>query len=347
MRNSRFLPGVALALALSGAGSMLGPPVFGTSEMSHGFKTREARPLTLALLPPHSSCFKSKAVMSEQMVAECQALEQAGAAEIVRLLERQGYTVRAVTVEEAQADPALGELIVRVNERYNEARGRLGGYSKKIRRGEALVSQEVRELCARLDVEGLIISRIQAAAATKGKSWLMGVLSLGRYIPRGYAGHDIGVLHGRTTAIEAVFFGYVGAGLKALTTKPDRVMAEATRASLLDFPDPDQELKVRKKKRKSRKKRKKKKGQEVAEAPPPAPEPAAAKTEEEIVSELEALVERPAEEETAEEAPLPESEEPAAEPEGAEAADGEEQTSGPPAPTENDDEETEDQEAEP
>jgi len=262
--------------------------------MTPGFRTNETRPVQLAVLPPHAEFIKQKVVMTEQMIKECEALEAAAAAWIPQLLEAKGYTVKVVTQQEANENPELGEMVRRANERYDEEWGRLIRKPKKVHVGRYNAGEESQQLAARLDVDGLVLPRIQAVGVSGGKKALGMLLSLGQYMPQGYARLDLSIVDRTTGDIEAYFFFAQLAGMKKLTKKPDKLMATVAQHTLKKYPEHGEVLKP--------------KG-EVGEVE----EDYSDEDESQLLGELEALL-GPTEEEEAEPEPV---EEVVAEPEAA------------------------------
>lgn len=204
--------------------------------MTPGFRTTDSRPTTLVVLPPHAEFIKSKTVMTEEMVEECKRLELAAADQIRSLLSGKGYVVRVLTRQEIDADPDLRELLLRVNGRYDEEWAKIIRKPRKVHSGRYQAGEEAQQIAAQLEVDGIIIPRIQAVGVTGGRKALTFLLSFGNAMAQGYARLDLSVVDGKTGQVEAYFFGVKPAGLKALTNNPEKIMSKVTRGMFRRFP---------------------------------------------------------------------------------------------------------------
>lgn len=207
-------------------------PVAAKRIMSPGFRTDDERPKNVVLIPPHADFVKKKVLMTEQLVAECEALENSASSWIRKMLEDKGYTVRVLTVDEINADPELQETVRQVNDRYDEEWRKLIRKPKKLRLGRYELGDEARRLVARFGADGLLISRIQAVGASKGQKAMAYLLGGNP----GYARLDLSVVEAESGRVEAYFFFMVEAGYKSLTTKPDKKMMQVARGALRKYP---------------------------------------------------------------------------------------------------------------
>ena len=230
---------------LATAATATATPASAKRFMTPGFRTTESRPTTLVVLPPHAEFIKSKAVMTEEMVEECKALEHAAAGQIRSLLSGKGYEVRILTRKEIDADPDLRELLRRVNKRYDEEWTKIVRKPRKVHTGRYQAGEEAQQIAAMLEVDGVIIPRIQAVGVTGGRKAMSFLLSFGNALAQGYARMDLSVVNGRTGQVEAYFFGVEPAKLKALTGKPDKVMTEVAGGVFRRYPKVDQVLRPR------------------------------------------------------------------------------------------------------
>jgi hypothetical protein len=204
--------------------------------MTDEFQTKETRPMTLILLPPHAEFIKDKAVMTEQMVMECQALEDSAASWIATRLGEKGYTVRVLAAEELEKDPELQDLVERVNDRYDKEWSKIVRKPGKLRRGRYNVGDDARKLCSVLDVDGILLARVHAVGIAAGKQILMGFVGG----DSDYVGHgrlDMSVVNGKTGTVEGYFFYGQHASLKDLTRKHDRFMKNTSKRCLRLYPD--------------------------------------------------------------------------------------------------------------
>jgi hypothetical protein len=234
---------LAVVVAVLAAATLT--PAHARRYMTPGFRANETRPLRLAVLPPHAEFIKKKAVMTEQMIKECAGLEDAAAESIPRLLKQKGYAVTVVGPEETRADRELSEMVRRLNERYDEEWASILRRPKRVHAGQYGVGEAARRLAARLDVDGLVVPRIQAVAISGGKMVLSAVLSGGSYVPQGYARMDLGIVDGRSGDVEAYFLYAKGATAKKLTKKPEELMAKVASGTLRKYPRPDEVLKAK------------------------------------------------------------------------------------------------------
>jgi hypothetical protein len=223
---------------------VIAPAVTAKGYMANGFRTKESRPMTLVLLPPHAEFIKAKAVMTEEMVKECRALEDAAASWIAERLGEKEYTVRSLTVEELEKDPELRDLVKRVNDRYGEEWSKLVRRPKKLKRGRYNVGDDARKLGSVLDVDGILLARVQAVGITAGKRFLMGGLS-GLLSPNGYGRLDVSVVNGKTGTVEGYFVYVEASSIKSLTRKQDIVMKKASKGCLRRYPDAAEVLPAR------------------------------------------------------------------------------------------------------
>jgi hypothetical protein len=212
-------------------------PAHAGRRMTSDFRTTETRPMTIALLPPRAEFIKAKAVMTEEMVDECRALEQSASSWIDKFLEEKGYTVKIVTLDDATENSELRELLHRVNDRYQEEWVRIMRAPKGVRQDRYELGVDAQELAALLEVDGLVIPRILAVGVTMGKAMLTGLLSGGQAQAQGYASIDLSVVDGDTGDIEAFFYFSRGSTIKALTKQPDKVMMKVTKGVLKKYPE--------------------------------------------------------------------------------------------------------------
>ena len=207
---------------------------FMTPEFRRGL-SEESFLMTLALLPPHAEFIRAKAVMTEQLVKECAALEDAAASWIAERLGDKGYTVRALAVEELEKNPELRDLVKRVNDRYGEEWARIVQRPDRIEFGRYSMGDDARKLCSLLDVEGLLLARIQAFTTTIGKGLVKELLR--SESSEEYVSLDVSVVNGRTGAVEAYFFHARSSYFRELTKKPNRVMKVVSKETLCNYPD--------------------------------------------------------------------------------------------------------------
>ena len=239
--SDRFTSSLRVGLVLA-AVSCLSTPVGAKGYMSAEFQDLETRPRKLALLPPHADFIKAKAIMTEEMVKECQALEQATVATLLPDLEARGYEVRYLSVEELSRNRELRDLVADVNERYDEEWVKMVVKPQEVRRERYQLGEDAVRLSTMLDVDALLISRVQAVGVTFGQA-MMGGLFGGA---NNYARLDLSVIDGDDGEIEAYFyFTTQRVSLKQLQNKPDKVIARLERNCLKRLPAADEVIDVK------------------------------------------------------------------------------------------------------
>lgn len=209
--------------------------------MTPEFAVGQTRPMSLVLLPPHADFIKRKAVMTEEMVAECKALEEAAAQAVVTDLRGKGYEVRLLTVEEINADPELRELVNRVNDRYQEEWSKIVRKPRGVRTGRYSLGEETVQLATLLGVEGVLLSRIQAVGITPGRAVLASLF--GGQVA-GYGRLDLSVVEGGQGAVLAYFFSIRDSTVKDLVRRPEFVMQKACKKGLKKYPLPGEVIRT-------------------------------------------------------------------------------------------------------
>lgn len=230
LRRSRF---VLLAL-LIGLATAAG--VYAKGWMTPGFRNKQARPIRLALLPPHAEFIKSKIVMTDQMLAESAALEHEASLALKTGLEEKGYAVRLLTEAELAKNSALRQLAVKVNDRYGEEWSKMVRYPRGVKQKRHTCGEDAVRLASLLKVDGLAVVRIVAVGQTKGRATFSAIMNLGAPSQTSYARLDLGVINGRQGQVEAFFAGYEPSSLSQLTRKPAKVMGQASTTALHRYP---------------------------------------------------------------------------------------------------------------
>lgn len=217
--------------------------VYARAFMSNGFRAKTARPVRLAILPPHAEFIKDKMIMTDQMVAEAAALELNAGASLKAQLEIKGYQVRIITPQDIARVPGLQATVRKVNGRFEEEWSKMVYRPKKIREHRYTLDREAVKLCAMLRADGVVIARVQAVGVSKGKATMRAIF--GSNAPHSYARIDFSVVEGKQGFIEGYFIGYENTSLSQLTKKPARVMEQATGNALKRYPAKDEALEVR------------------------------------------------------------------------------------------------------
>ncbi len=233
-RGPRSLP-VAATLSLAAA-LLVAQAALAREYMTPGFRTRATRPLVIAVLPPHAEFIKAKAVMTDQMVKEAEALEDESQKAIAAGLKAKGYEVREISVADLDATPGLKDLVTGLNNRYNEEWSKVLRTPKGVKKGRFTTGDAAAKVCTLLKVDGLVVTRVVAVGVTGGKAALTAILSLGHVYAQSYARMDLSVLHGRSGRFEGHFIGLKNTTLGGLIKKPAAVIGKLTEMTLDDFP---------------------------------------------------------------------------------------------------------------
>ena len=204
--------------------------------MTTGFRTMKSRPMNIAVLPPHAEFIKSKVVMTDQMVAESAALEREAGVALRTNLEVLGYKVRLLTPQDLERDARLRVLVVKVNDRFAEEWGKMVYRPRAVKQERYSAGEDAVRLASVLKVDGIAVARVVAVAETKGKAVLTGFMNMGAPPQRTYGRVDVGILNGKLGRVEGFFTGMEATSLGQLTSKPAKVMGQATENALSRYP---------------------------------------------------------------------------------------------------------------
>jgi hypothetical protein len=204
------------------------------------FWSKQSRPLAIALLPPHAEFIKAKAVMTDEMVKESEALENEAALALKAGLVERGYAARILTVADLGQSPELRDLAKRLGDRYDEEWSKIVRKPRKVRERRYSAGEDVAKMCSLLKVDGIAFARIQAVGVTGGKTALVAILSLGNAWAQSYARMDLSVLSSRDGTVEGYFVGSRACTLKGLTEKPASIMKKVTDVALRKYPGKDE-----------------------------------------------------------------------------------------------------------
>lgn len=205
------------------------------------FGEPDSRPQKLALLPPHAEMMKQKMVMTEQLVEESQRLEAVTTDAMAAHLRGLGYEVIVFEQSAINADPALQELVLKANTRYEEEWARIVRKPKRVRYRYYSAGDEARLLAAALDVDGLIFTRIVATGAGGGQKAF-------RMLIGGFATFtrmDASIVDGDDGKVTAFYFAQTETGFAEITKRAQKTMSKLTRKTLKKYPDADKTVKVR------------------------------------------------------------------------------------------------------
>jgi hypothetical protein len=211
--------------------------------MTNEFRTALDRPLKLLLLPPQADFIKAKTLVTEEMVAESHALEDAAVTVIMEDLQAKGYEVLYLSPDEIRSNSELGELVSEVEKRYDAEWVKIVRKPKKVRHRRYSIGEPAVTLGAAFDVDGLLISRVQAVGTTTGKQ-VMAAFFGGSLAS--YARLDLAVIDADEGDVHGYFFFAAQCSLKQLTKKPNVAMKKATLRALETHPDSDEVLEARK-----------------------------------------------------------------------------------------------------
>jgi hypothetical protein len=229
---ARVVLAAVILIGLCGA-----PPAHAKEYMTPAFLAKTARPMNLAILPPHAEFIKLKAVMTDQMLKEAEALEDEAAAALGAQLQKLGYTVRVVTTKEVQETPGLAALVTSLNGRYDEELGKILRKPRDVRKGRFTVGEDVVKASSLLKVDGLVMSRIVAVVHTGGRQALTMILSLGNAYVQSYARILLGVLDGQSGGVQGYFVGLRNCSTGALLKKPAKVMTDLVEDAIESYPE--------------------------------------------------------------------------------------------------------------
>ena len=262
--------------------SMSASAIFvGQEIMTPEFARTEYRPMSMVIIPPHAAVSKTTAFKSHQLIEQGGVIEDAALVACEDILGKLGYQIRMLTVDEVNADPDLQLMVRNVNKRYDE------DFLQKItlpfkrqlqhiRSRRFKMGDEARILAARLSVDAIVVARIQVAAASRGTS----VMSLGT---SGQAEMSVGIIAGDNGDLEAFFTGaQLGLSAKKIEKKPLQTMTKLFGKVLKDYPTADELVKVKRSWPQSTDRK----------------IPDAALSDEDVLSNMEAMFEEPVEDAT-------------------------------------------------
>jgi hypothetical protein len=221
--------------ALTGAVAA-GAAMHATPEFEQG----ATRPRTIVFLPPHASLVKQKVIKSEQQIEESTELATYLGANVEAQFKAQGYEVRVLRPEEINADPELQEFVLDADRRYSEMLAQLRvRLPRQIGKRRYEAGDEMRLLAAKLGADAVGFAEIQIFAAAPGAAAVSVLTGFGS------AGSStmvsISVIDSKTANIEAFFVPPVLrrgsiAGYEAIMADPAGKIAEITQATLRDLP---------------------------------------------------------------------------------------------------------------
>ena len=213
------------------------------------FESGETRPVVVALLPAHAELLKQQIVSTQSQVEESAMLAEHLAAAVAREFQERGYELRVLTPQQINSDPELQSLVVDADRRYQEILSQLQRrLRKEIEERQYNAGDEMRLLAQKLGVDAIAFTRIEIAAAGKGRqamAWTVGIGSTGSSTMM-----SVSLIDGRTADIEAYFVppilrrGRAFAGYNEFIENPAESMEKITAATLKELPDADPELRA-------------------------------------------------------------------------------------------------------
>ena len=209
-------------------------PALARQYMTPAFLAKTARPMSLAVLPPHAEFIKQQAVMTADMVKEAQGLEDEGAIALGAQLQAKGYMVRVLTLKDVEDTPGLKALVTGLNARYDEEWSKILRKPREVKKGRYNVGEDVVKICSLLKVDGLVLSRVVAVGHSAGRQVMTALL-------RGAAAQDyarigLSVLEGKTGHVEGYFEGMKRCTMSALLNKQAKVMGDAVENAIDHYP---------------------------------------------------------------------------------------------------------------
>jgi hypothetical protein len=242
-KNLRKLAPMLVALSGALAAQATVAKVIATEE----FESGETRPVSLVVLPSQVTLVKQKLVRAEAQVEESGELETYLTAAVAEQFRAHGYEVTVVDVDTIAADPALQELVVDTNRRFDELLTNVGSRlskSKNVANREYNAGDEAKLLATRLGVDALAFARMQIIAPAAGV----------RALNFGMGGEasmlTVTIVDGASADVEAYITLPVGGRSKMfgghddIIENPEREMANYAAATLEDIPEADPSLRA-------------------------------------------------------------------------------------------------------
>lgn len=235
---------LALILILSGAAAQTAAAkVIATDEFENG----ETRPVSLVVLPSQVTLVKQKLVRAETQVEESGELEAHLTAAVAEQFRAHGYEVTIVDAGTIAADPALQEVVVDANRRFDELLANVGSRlskSRNVANREYNAGDSAKLLASRLGVDALAFARMQIVAPAAGV----------RALNFGMGGETsmltVTIVDGTSGDVEAYITLPVGGrskmfgGHDEIIENPEREMENYAAATLEDIPEADPSLRT-------------------------------------------------------------------------------------------------------
>lgn len=240
-KSVRKLAVILIAVSGAVATQAASAKVIATDE----FESGATRPVSIVVLPSEVTLVKQKLVRAEAQVDESGELETHLTAAVAEQFRAHGYEVTVVDVGTIAQDPALQELVVDANRRFDELLTNVGSRlskSKNVANREYNAGDEARLLAARLGVDALAFARMQIIAPAAG------VRALNFGIGGETSMLTVTIVDGTSGDVEAYITLPVGGrskifgGHDEIIENPQKEMANYAAATLEDIPDADPSL---------------------------------------------------------------------------------------------------------
>jgi hypothetical protein len=244
--NEIRLPGF-LAAAVAAAGMVVGQLATAKVIATDEFEDGSTRPVSIVVLPSQVELVKQKLLRQEAQVQESGDLEAHLTSAVAQEFRAHGYEVRVVDVDAIAADPALQELVVDANRRFDELMTNVGSRlskSKNVRNREYNAGDEAKLLASRLSVDALAFARMQMIAPGAG------VRALNFGVGGEAAMLTVTIIDGVSGDVEAYITlptmkrGKMFGGHDEIVENPETEMANYAAATLDELPKADPSLRT-------------------------------------------------------------------------------------------------------
>lgn len=214
---------------------LIGSTVEARNTATPEFRKGESEIAKIALLPPHATLTVLKVGADESMIVDSAELEKHGSDESVEHLETLGYQVTRFTPDQINADSTLRDLMLRVNERYEESYDRVRRRPGQVKNRRYNLGEESQLLAAYLNVDALAFQRINVAGAAAGQmtlSLLLGNSSSGAFF-------NLAIVDAGSGDIVGFFYEARGLLGKKNVSEPESLVTDMIRAAFKGFPKAD------------------------------------------------------------------------------------------------------------
>jgi acetolactate synthase regulatory subunit len=242
LRITRLCSVAAVILIFAGGRAALAK-VIATEEFENG----TTRPVSVVVLPSQVTFAKQKMIRAEEQIRESGELEAHLTAAVAKEFRSRGYEVKVIDAAAIAADPALQELIVDSNRRFDELMTNVGARlakGKNVRERQYNAGDEAKLIANRLDVDALAFARMTIVAPAAGV----------RALNLGMGGEQsmltVTVVDGKSSDVEAYITlpamqrGKMFGGHDAIIENPELQMGNYAAATLDDLHPADPSLRA-------------------------------------------------------------------------------------------------------